>query len=146
MIPLYCSCLNLWKFHLQIPDGKVDFVSYKPTSVHDVEFGEKQNKNEKKKGKTHLGIYSNSGISFSSPHTRISPSAAVETRCLRSLRPYVMVRGLLGGGGGMSSVSGSRWCFRVCPWEAAVHLSMNSNSISFVTGFWMLLHTAMAVL
>ena len=48
----------------------------------------------------------------------------------------------MGGGGAMSSVSGSRGSFRFCPWAAVAHLSMNSNSISLVTGFEMLLHTA----
>lgn len=52
------------------------------------------------------------------------------------------VRGLLGGGGGMSSVSGSEWCLWVCPGDAAVHLSMNSKRISFVTGWHILLQTA----
>lgn len=52
------------------------------------------------------------------------------------------VRGLLGGGGGISSVSGSRLCGRFCAAGAAVHLSMNSKRICFVTGCRMLLHTA----
>ena len=51
-------------------------------------------------------------------------------------------KSLLGGGGGMSSVSGSGWRFRFCPWEGAAHLSMNSKSISLVTGLEILLHTA----
>lgn len=106
-----------------------------------VEF-RKTKQNENQTEKTHTSIYSNSDLCFPSLHTCMSPSAELYTYNPLRPRPYVMVRGLLGGGGGMSSVSGSRWCFRVCPWEAAAHRSMNSNSISFVTGFWMLLQTA----
>lgn len=44
---------------------------------------------------------------------------------------------LFGGGGGISSESAG--CLRDCIWA---HRSRNSKRISFVTGCWMLLHTA----
>lgn len=49
---------------------------------------------------------------------------------------------LFGGGGGMSSASASGGCFRFCPWAPRAQRSRNSQRISFVTGCWMLLHTA----
>lgn len=50
--------------------------------------------------------------------------------------------GLFGGGGGMSSESGSGGCFRFWAWTAWEQRSTYSRRISFVTGSRMLLHTA----
>lgn len=50
--------------------------------------------------------------------------------------------GLFGGGGGISSASGSGGCFRFWAWTAWAQRSTYSKRISFVTGSWMLLHTA----
>lgn len=65
----------------------------------------------------------------------------------QSMRPscvgYGMARlGLFGGGGGMSSESGSGGCFRFWAWTAWAQRSTYSRRISFVTGSRMLLHTA----
>lgn len=50
--------------------------------------------------------------------------------------------GLFGGGGGMSSESGSGGCFRFWAWTAWAQRSTYSRRFSFVTGSRMLLHTA----
>ncbi len=54
---------------------------------------------------------------------------------------YGMARlGLFGGGGGMSSESGSGGRFRF--WTPWAQRSTYCKRMSFVTGSWMLLHTA----
>lgn len=50
--------------------------------------------------------------------------------------------GLFGGGGGISSESGSDGRFRLCALTPWAQRSRYSKRISFVTGSWMLLHTA----
>lgn len=50
--------------------------------------------------------------------------------------------GLFGGGGGISSESGSDGRFRVCALTPWAQRSRYSKRISFVTGSWMLLQTA----
>lgn len=50
--------------------------------------------------------------------------------------------GLFGGGGGISSESGTGGCFRFWACPAWVQRSTYSKRISFVTGHCMLLHTA----
>lgn len=59
------------------------------------------------------------------------------------LRGYGMARlGLLGGGGGISSESGSAGRFWFGAGTAGATRLMYSKRMAFVTGFWMLSHTA----
>ncbi len=61
------------------------------------------------------------------------------SNCLHSALCYcgMVWSALFGGGGGMSSESAG--CLRDCAWA---HRSKNSKRIAFVTGCWILLHTA----
>lgn len=76
----------------------------------------------------------------------ISVAGYVDVHCDCPESPavsYGMARlGIFGGGGGISSESGSGGCFRFWAWTAWAQRSTYSKRNSFVTGSWMLLQTA----